>query len=131
MANQADPRVDSDRYGAAGNTAGAGGIGAGQYGTTTGSGLTGSHGAHAGTGLAGTHNTHGDGTPLPKALVEDKSRANLHGSGLHNTTGTHAAGAPYGTTGAHDATGAHKPSLMDKLNPKKDADGDGKAGFMK
>ncbi|PPJ50230.1 hypothetical protein CBER1_07203 [Cercospora berteroae] len=25
----------------------------------------------------------------------------------------------------------HKPSLMDKLNPKKDADGDGKAGFMK
>jgi hypothetical protein len=24
-----------------------------------------------------------------------------------------------------------KPSLMDKLNPKKDADGDGKPGFMK
>jgi hypothetical protein len=141
MANQADPRVDSDRYGAAGNTSGAGGIGAGQYGTTTGSSLTGSHGTHTGPGLAGAHNTHGDGTPLPKALVEDKSRANLHGSGLHNTTGTHttgthvpgthAAGAPYGTTGAHDATGAHKPSLMDKLNPKKDADGDGKAGFMK
>jgi hypothetical protein len=28
-------------------------------------------------------------------------------------------------------TSQHKPSLMDKLNPKKDADGDGKAGFMK
>ena len=24
-----------------------------------------------------------------------------------------------------------KPSMMDKLNPKKDTDGDGKAGFMK
>lgn len=24
-----------------------------------------------------------------------------------------------------------KPSMMDKLNPKKDADGDGKPGFMK
>jgi hypothetical protein len=29
------------------------------------------------------------------------------------------------------ATGHRKPSLMDKLNPKVDADGDGKAGFMK
>jgi hypothetical protein len=34
-------------------------------------------------------------------------------------------------SGNHGATGQHKPSLMDKLNPKVDADGDGKAGFMK
>ncbi|PSR82136.1 hypothetical protein BD289DRAFT_468226 [Coniella lustricola] len=32
----------------------------------------------------------------------------------------------YGSVGES----THKPSLMDKLNPKKDADGDGKAGFM-
>jgi hypothetical protein len=32
-------------------------------------------------------------------------------------------------TGAGDTTGK-KPSLMDKLNPKKDADRDGKAGIM-
>ncbi|KAK5094430.1 hypothetical protein LTR70_004133 [Exophiala xenobiotica] len=32
----------------------------------------------------------------------------------------------------YDNRGEHgKPSLMDKLNPKKDADGDGKGGFMK
>ncbi|KAJ8115981.1 hypothetical protein OPT61_g2498 [Boeremia exigua] len=62
-ANQADPRVDSDRLGTAGNTAGAGGVGAGQYGTTgthgtTGSGLTGTHGT-TGSGLTGSHTTHG------------------------------------------------------------------------
>lgn len=34
-----------------------------------------------------------------------------------------------GTGSSRDTTGK-KPSLMDKLNPKKDADGDGKAGFM-
>jgi hypothetical protein len=27
-------------------------------------------------------------------------------------------------------TQGHKPSLMDKLNPMKDADGDGKKGIM-
>ena len=26
---------------------------------------------------------------------------------------------------------SHKPSLMDRLNPMKDSDGDGKKGFMK
>jgi hypothetical protein len=60
MANKADPRVDSDRIGTAGNTAGAGGYGAGQYGSNTGSGLTGSHGTHnTGSGLTGTHGAHG------------------------------------------------------------------------
>jgi hypothetical protein len=33
--------------------------------------------------------------------------------------------------GRHGSTEHKKPGLMDKLNPKKDADGDGKAGFMK
>jgi len=50
-----------------------------------------------------------------------------HHGNHHNTTGT------TGTIGQkdHHSTNAHgKPSLMDKLNPKKDADGDGKAGFM-
>ena len=32
-------------------------------------------------------------------------------------------------TSSHDSH--KKPSLMDKINPKVDADGDGKAGFMK
>lgn len=38
------------------------------------------------------------------------------------------AGSSHGTS--ETATGT-KPSLMDKLNPKVDSNGDGKAGFMK
>jgi hypothetical protein len=99
MANQADPRVDSDRYGAAGNTSGAGGYGAGQYGSSTGSGLTGSHGTHTGTtgtGLAGAHGTHGTHTG---ATV---------GSGNSNTT-----------------AGPHNSDMMNKLDPRVDSDLDG------
>jgi len=87
LANKADPRVDSDRVGTAGNNVGAGGHGSGQYGSST------SHG-HTGTdGAIGHHDS-----------------ATHHDS--HNTS-THK-----------------KSSLMDKLNPKKDTDGDGKAGIM-
>ncbi|KAL1882858.1 hypothetical protein Daus18300_000496 [Diaporthe australafricana] len=42
-------------------------------------------------------------------------------------------GAGHTSTGAgHSTAGTahHKPTLKDKLNPKKDADGDGKAGIM-
>jgi len=58
-------------------------------------------------------------------------------SGVGSTTGSHGVGHT-GTDGAigthgHDSTHADhkKPGLMAKLNPKVDADGDGKAGFMK
>jgi len=63
----------------------------------------------------------------------------LHsGNGLHNdnrtgavgTTGTHNTSDYHGTAGQHDHN-TKKPSMMDKLNPKIDANGDGKAGFMK
>ena len=82
LANKADPRVDSDRYGAAGNTAGAGGYG------TTGSGLTGSHNTHGttGSGLTGSHNTHGTTGGL---------------GGSHNTYGSDP-------TGPHDSRMANK-----------------------
>ncbi|KAL6708465.1 hypothetical protein ACN47E_002728 [Coniothyrium glycines] len=39
-----------------------------------------------------------------------------------------ATGTTHGSTTTHDTQ--KKPSLMDKLNPKKDADHDGKAGFL-
>jgi len=186
MMNQADPRVDSDRLGTAGNTAGAGGYGAGQYTEphhTSGNGLTGHstagqglgssttgvtghnttghsglghsdpsgpHNSHmantadprvgggiGSTGIGGTTGEHSKVAPggeggyqskgdLPKALVEPQSHAVPHSSirddqhsSAHGTHGTH------GTTDVHG-----KPSMMDKLNPKKDADHDGKAGIM-
>jgi len=70
---------------------------------TTGSGLN-------GNSTTGTHGTTGSG---------------LTGS---NTTGT------TGTTGTMDSTTTgtqKKAGLMDKINPKVDSNGDGKAGFMK
>lgn len=65
----------------------------------------------------------------PKALCEDKSRQSEHGQSNQHMTGTGAA--HHNTTTTTTTTTTRKPSLMDKLNPKVDADGDGKAGFMK
>ena len=56
----------------------------------------------------------------------------LGGSTSTTGTGIGTRGAGYdnydNTTGTTGTTGK-KPGLMDKLNPRKDADGDGKAGF--
>jgi len=76
---------------------------------------SGNTGRHVGTDGAIGSNTSREGTDLPKALTEDKSRANHSDSGHHQ-----------GSTSTQN-----KPSMMDKLNPRKDADGDGKPGFMK
>lgn len=80
--------------------------GAGQHSSMTNDGVTGS-GHHNGAtgGLAGA------GT----------------GPGNHHTGGQTTDSAHHAATGTHGT----KPSLMDKLNPMKDADGDGKKGFMK
>lgn len=113
LANQADPRVDSDRYGAAGNTAGAGGYGAGQYGSNTSSGLTGSHGTHTGTtgsGLTGSHGTH----------------AGTTGSGLTGTHGAHGAhGGTVGSGNSNTTAGPHNSDLLNKVDPRVDSDLDG------
>jgi len=44
-----------------------------------------------------------------------------------STTGTGVTG----TTGTGSSSTGTKPTMMEKVNPKIDADGDGKAGFMK
>jgi hypothetical protein len=82
-----------------------------------GAGNTGAGGLTSHT-AGGLDHRAGETGELPLALTEDVSRAENHGQAGHghHTTGT--------TTHA-------KPSLKDKLNPKVDADGDGKAGFMK
>jgi hypothetical protein len=82
---------------------------------TAASGLTGARSHESGTSSrhVGIDGPIGS-SDLPRALTEERSRANM-------------------SSGHHDSTSSShtKPSLMDKLNPKKDADGDGKAGFMK
>jgi len=132
LANKADPRVDSDRYGAQGNTAGAGGYGTGQYGehtTGTTGGLTGhsttGHNTHSATGgLTGAHGTTGHSDPtgphdsrlankLDPRVDSDRigAQGNTAGAGGYgtgqygeHTTGHHTTGTTGGLAG-HSTTG--------------------------
>jgi len=82
-----------------------------------------SHGSHEhGDRTHGTHGLqhndfkrddvhHTEKDRFPDALTEDRSKADLHNTSTHESS-------------------KGKPGLMDKLNPKVDADGDGKRGFM-
>lgn len=102
LENKLDPRVDSDRDGSRNlGAASSGQYGSGSTGTGYGSGTTGS-----GYG-SGTTGTAGSG----------------YGSG---TTGS---GYGHDTSRATDTTGK-KPGLLDRLNPLKDTDGDGKKGVL-
>jgi hypothetical protein len=62
----------------------------------------------------------------------DATGTNLSGTGHGHHSHTTGTGSGLGRDTYDDnTTGTHKkPGLMDKLNPKKDADGDGKPGFM-
>ena len=90
----------------------------------SGTGRTGATGAAGAAGMAAA--THGH---------HDNSRNTLGGgnSNLGHSSEEYSQGRREkvtSATGAH-GTGHHaKPSIMDKLNPRKDADGDGKPGFL-
>jgi hypothetical protein len=99
----------------------------------SGSGLTGSHGTTGiGSGLTGSHGTQNTASHLPSThntatgtkggLIDDDHSARTTGAGV---------GSSHSSTSSSNSSTKHKPSLMDKLNPKVDANGDGKAGFMK
>lgn len=87
--------------------------GAGARGTTSLTENEGGHGRHNG-GHLGSNGANHNGNHLGNNGATGTHHDGLGSSG-HNSTGT--------------ATGK-KPSLMDKLNPKIDANGDGKPGFM-
>ncbi|EHK96035.1 hypothetical protein GLAREA_10909 [Glarea lozoyensis ATCC 20868] len=76
-------------------------------------------------GQTGSSNYTTSGAQNPSSGIGSTSTA-------PRTTGTGVGHTTSNTThGSHGSETKHKPSLMDKLNPKVDADGDGKAGFMK
>ena len=110
LENKMDPRVDSDRDGSRGLP----GSGTGYASGTTGSGY--------GTGStnAGPHSSNFENKMDPRV---DSDRDGSRGVGSGTGYGS-------GTTGTTGTTGK-KPGMMDKLNPMKDSDGDGKSGFMK
>jgi len=82
----------------------------------------------------GSHNRAGYETRNPMDRNNDGKvdARDMSNTGSHNRS---SVGSSDLNDPARDknegATGKHKPSIMDKLNPKVDADGDGKAGFMK
>jgi hypothetical protein len=81
-----------------------------------GAGTTGTGSSSTGYSTSGAQNTTGTG------IGSHSSAPGTTGTGVGHST----------THGSHDTTSStHKPSLMDKLNPKVDSNGDGKAGFMK
>lgn len=99
-------------------------------------GVGGTHFDRANEGTTGTGNTHqgvaGKAANVAGGAVASHS-AGTHSPGTHGThsTGTHSPGT-HGT-GTH-STGTHneatKPSLLQRLNPLADTDGDGKKGVM-
>ncbi|KAK4632262.1 hypothetical protein CLAFUW4_03266 [Fulvia fulva] len=131
---------------------GAGSAGPGIAGNThSGSGLTGNtHSSQGLTGVGHTGDSHVPGT-THSGQGSHLAGNQTHGSGVggtgvggvghtgtgayDNTPGSGLGGhsTTHGTTttiSTHTNTTAGKPSLMDKLNPKKDADRDGKTGIM-
>jgi len=113
-----EPRsVGSTLSGGAGGKSTIGGPGAqGSTSLTDRDGATGRSGTTRDAGLSGT----GTGTST---------------TGTTGTSGMTTRSGTAGTTGTTDSTtgttGTKKASLLDKLNPKVDSNGDGQAGFMK
>jgi len=77
----------------------------------------------------GAH-THSDGSHV-SGIGASSSTGSSGMMGQSSTTTTTSSTGTAGTTGLKSTTETKKgPSLMDRLNPMKDADGDGKAGFL-
>ncbi|KAL8782515.1 MAG: hypothetical protein Q9213_005318 [Squamulea squamosa] len=106
---EGEPRAVGGALG--GNTTGA-----------TGSGITGHHN----NTTAGPHSSNMGNKMDPRVDSDRDGSRNMGATGTgygSNTTGSGYGSSNTGTTGK-------KPGLMDKLNPMKDTDGDGKKGFM-
>jgi len=82
-------------------------------------GTLGGHGAKGTTSLTENDSNIGNNT---------SSRTGTNGNGLGQSES--GVGSGVRSTGTSNTTSG-KPSLMDKLNPKVDSNGDGQAGFMK
>jgi len=148
LGNKVDPRVDSDHAGSYGNTTG-GGLTGNTHSGHTGGGLTGNtHSGHTGTHTGGglTGNTYGSdptgphdsrlGNKADPRVDSDQvgsygNTTGTHGThGTHNTTGGYG-GAQGGLTGSHlpgpapGTAGPHKSDMLNKADPRVDADLDG------
>ena len=106
-------------------------------------GTTGSSGIGGTTGTSGTRGTGYDDTSSGIGGTTGSGYDNTSsGSGVTGTTVGSKTGGPIGqrdfndtntrdvNTGTSGTGTTKKPSLIDRLNPMKDTDGDGKKGLM-
>ncbi len=117
---------------AVGSALGGGAIGSGS--STTGIGSTGHHGSST----AGPHSSNLGNKADPRVDSDMDGRTGMGGTGSgygSSTTGTTGSGYGSSTTGhgndTHGSSGQKKGGLMAKLDPRVDANNDGKPGFMK
>jgi hypothetical protein len=128
LANQADPRVDSDnsRLGSS-NTSGLGSSGAlgsssTGYGSSTGTGALGS--SSTGYGSSNTSGPHGSNLANQARVDSDNSRlGSSNTSGLGSShTGTGALGSSSTGYGSSTTSGPHDSNLANKADPRVDSD---------
>ena len=92
---------------------------------TTGTGIT---GGHHGQTTAGPHSSNLENKMDPR-VDSDRDGSRGMGSSSDGLSRGGNTGRDYDNTTSSSTTGK-KPSLMDRLNPMKDTDGDGKKGMM-
>ncbi|KAK4902548.1 hypothetical protein LTR27_000485 [Elasticomyces elasticus] len=108
--------------GVSGQGVGSEGLIHGHHTTLTGEKLDPHVGGEQSSGFGHSSGTTGTGLPS----------SNSQGLGRDNYDNSASSGIGRESTDNYGTSATHtKPSMMDKLNPKKDANGDGKAGFMK
>ncbi|KAK3686967.1 hypothetical protein LTR37_019269 [Vermiconidia calcicola] len=138
MMDKLNPKKDTDRNAGYGNT------GSGYDNNRAAYGNTGSGYDNTRSSYDNTHSGYDNNSSNTKPSMMDKlnpKKDTDRDAGYDNTrSGYDNTGSGYDNTGSgydntrsgYDNTSSNtKPSMMDKLNPKKDANNDGKPGFMK
>lgn len=89
-------------------------------------------GSTLGTATTGTHTTTGPHSSRLENKLDPRVDSDRDGSrNLGAASSGYGTGASVGGHGHSSTDGtAKKPSLLDRLNPMKDTDGDGKKGVM-
>lgn len=103
--------------------------------STTGLGSSSSTGTSGMTGTTGHHGHHSTtgNTGSTTANLENKLDPRVDSTGGYNSrsTGSTGTGSSYNDSTSGTSSSTHKkPGLLDRLNPMKDTDGDGKKGMM-
>jgi len=137
LANAADPRIDSDHdgstnFGAAKhNTAHNGGLGSTTGGTHIGN-SSGNHGTTGGISRstnAGPHDSNLGNVVDPRVDSDLSNSGNRHGANHGGILGAQGSHATPGSGTAQNTAGPHNSDLLNKADPRVDADLDGSKTF--